>query len=119
MKTACILALTMLTGSLAGTEASAWDQDFFAMYIQRSDTIALGAGNAKNVNAATHVIDPWPRYVGNRHIPGNGERMAGAVERYRDVNKLRQRPVPILPIFGTTIGVFGGGGGGETSQVQR
>ena len=70
--------------------------------------------NAKNVNAATHVIDPWPRYVGNRRIPGNGERMSGAVERYRDVTKLRQAPPPIFPIFGTAIGIggYGGGGGG-------
>jgi len=114
MKTAWIIALATLAGSLTCTVASAWDQYPFAMYIQRSDTITLGAGNAKNVNAATHVIDPWPRYVGNRRIPGNGERMSGAVERYRDVTKLRQAPPPIFPIFGTAIGIggYGGGGGG-------
>jgi hypothetical protein len=54
-----------------------------AQYIHRSDTITLSAGNAKEVNAATQVIDPWPRYVGNPRIPANGERMVGAVQRYQ------------------------------------
>jgi len=54
-----------------------------AQYVHRSDTITLSAGNAKDVNAATQVIDPWPRYVGNRRIPANGERMVGAVQRYQ------------------------------------
>jgi len=52
-------------------------------YVHRSDTVTLSAGNAKDVNAAIHVIDPWPPYVGNRRVPGNGERMTGAVERYQ------------------------------------
>jgi hypothetical protein len=52
-------------------------------YIHRSDTITLSAGNAKDINAATHVIDPWPRRVANRRIPANGERMAHAVDRYK------------------------------------
>jgi hypothetical protein len=51
-------------------------------YVQRIDTITFGAGNAQDVNAATHTIDPWPRYAGNRRIPGNGTRMVGAVDRY-------------------------------------
>ena len=70
-------------------------------YLQRSDKVTLSAGNAKEVNAAIHVIDPWPRYVGNTRIPGNGERMAGAVERYRDVSKQSRGPQP-LPTVGTT-----------------
>jgi hypothetical protein len=54
-----------------------------AQYVNRSDTITLSAGNAKDVNAATHVIDPWPRNVKDRRIPGNGQRMVGAVQRYQ------------------------------------
>jgi hypothetical protein len=54
-----------------------------AQYLHRSDTVTLSAGNAKDVNAATHVIDPWPRYVGDRRIPANGERMVGAMQRYQ------------------------------------
>lgn len=52
-------------------------------YLHRSDTITLGAGNAKEVNATTHIIDPWPRRVANRRIPGHGERMAHAIEHYK------------------------------------
>jgi hypothetical protein len=70
-----------------------------AQYVHRSDTITLGAGNAKDVNAATQVIDPWPRYVGNRRIPANGERMVGAVQRYQRSGAAR------------TPGQFGQGGG--------
>ena len=111
MKIRCIIALAAFAAGLSGSGASAWDQDPFAMYIQRSDTVTLGAGNARDVNTATHVIDPWPRYVGNRRIPGNGERMSGAVERYRDVSKLPRAPRPIFTPYGTVIGITGGGGG--------
>ena len=73
MKTRIIIAMAALAGVLSSSAASAWDQDPFAMYIQRSDKITLGAGDAKDVNAATHVIDPsGPRDVGNRQIPANG-----------------------------------------------
>jgi hypothetical protein len=52
-------------------------------YLHRSDTIALDNGNAADANIATHTIDPWPPGVGNRRIPANGDRMVGAVDRYR------------------------------------
>jgi|SRR6185437_3487242 hypothetical protein len=51
-------------------------------YVQRTDTVTLAAGDAQDVNAAAQTIDPWPPYAANRHIPGNGQRMVGAVERY-------------------------------------
>jgi hypothetical protein len=53
-----------------------------AQYVERSDTITLSAGNAKEVNAAQHIPDPWPPRVGDRRIPVNGERAVGAIERY-------------------------------------
>jgi hypothetical protein len=68
-------------------------------YSQRADTVTLSAGNAKEVNTRIHEIDPWPRYVGDTRIPGNGERMAGAVDRYRDVSKQSKGPQP-LPLVG-------------------
>jgi hypothetical protein len=75
-----------------------WD-DPLDQYFQRKDTVFLSSGNAKQVNEATHIIDPWPRYVGNTRIPGNGERMAGAVERYRDVSKIPRSPRPLAPVY--------------------
>lgn len=88
--------------------------DFFSPYLQRFDGIQPGAGDARDVNAATHVIDPWPPYVANRHIPANGERMANAVRRYRDVNKLPCAPPPLAPVQIETSGLLSRGGIGGT-----
>jgi hypothetical protein len=98
MKIRWIIGAATIAASLACSGAWAWDQDPAAQYFERKDTIVSGAGDARNVNAATHIIDPWPRYVGNRQIPGNGQRMTGAVERYR-TNTPWQTPCPITPVF--------------------
>ena len=111
MRTTHIVAVVVLVGSsFAGSGALAWDQNPFAMYFHRSDKITLGEGDANAVNTATHVIDPWPRYVGNRRIPGNGDRLSRAVERYRQ-GSYRQPAPPISP-YGTGAGGGGFGGGG-------
>lgn len=65
-------------------------------YIQRSETITMDGGNAKQVNAATHVITPWPRYVGDRRIAYDARRVGAAVTRYGNT----QRPVDQLPNIG-------------------
>ena len=79
------IILGLLCLAVSASAARCWDWTQWGeseQYIQRSDTITPGAGNAKDVNAAIHVIDPWPRYVGRRHIRANGERMVGAMQRY-------------------------------------
>jgi hypothetical protein len=91
--------------------------DFAVPYLERTDSIYPGAGNAKSVNSAIHTIDPWPRPSANRHIPANGERMAGAVERYRDVSKLPKAPPPIAPVAIEPSG-FSGSGGAATSGTK-
>jgi hypothetical protein len=112
MRARHIIAFVVLVGgSLAGSGALAWDEDPIAMYLQRSDKITLGAGDAKAVNAATHIIDPWPRYVGNRRIPGNGDRLSRAVDRYRQ-GSYRQPAPPISPYPAGGYAVGGGAGGG-------
>src|SRR6185437_4063859 len=55
--------------------------DPFKDYLKRSDTILLGAGNAKDTNAAIHTITPWPPYAYRTQIPGDGRRAVGSVER--------------------------------------
>jgi hypothetical protein len=82
MKVARTLVAVALAGACGGCWAGAYDTPG-AEYLHRSDTITLSAGNAKNVNAVTHIIDPWPRQVANRRIPGHGERIARAMERYK------------------------------------
>jgi hypothetical protein len=80
--------------------AAAGDQtfeDFFGQYFQRSDTITIGAGNAKEVNAASQILDPWPRYVRDRRIPANGARMTGAIQRYQDVKRIKEGAPTLSP----------------------
>jgi hypothetical protein len=112
-----ISGLVAMAPLMACSTARAQDiisDDFAAPYLQRIEGVTPDAGNAKEVNAATHVIDPWPPYAANRHIPANGERMAGAAERYRDVSKLPLAPPPIAP---TPIGVSGlSSAGGATAS---
>ena len=99
------IAATIFIG-LASSQAIAWDQDFFGNYLERKDTITSGAGDARDVNAATHIIDPWPRYVGNRRIPANGERAVGAIERYR-TNTPHAVPCAIEPGYDVGGGISG------------
>jgi hypothetical protein len=84
MKWAAFIASGLLLASGAAWAGDYdWD-DIFAPYRQRLDRATPTSGNAQNVNAATQVITPWPRNVHNRRIPGDGARMVGAVERYRN-----------------------------------
>jgi hypothetical protein len=53
------------------------------LYLDRRDTIGLGAGDAVAANAAEQTIDPWPPQSGNTHLTANGQKMQSAVERYR------------------------------------
>ena len=61
-----------------------YGNDEFERYAQRKDTVTLSAGDAKEVNARTHMNDPWPHGVGDRRIPGEGSRMVRAMEQYRN-----------------------------------
>jgi hypothetical protein len=74
------LGLMGVVISSYGCKAQVFD-DPFTDYLHRGVTISVGAGNAADANAAIQTIDPWPPYVGNTHIPGDGRGMVGAVER--------------------------------------
>jgi hypothetical protein len=88
-----LTSLTLLTALATGLAGCMHAEDPVTQYVQRSDKITLSAGNAKSANAAIHIIDPWPRASADRRIPANGERMAGAHERYRNVDKPSPRPI--------------------------
>jgi hypothetical protein len=86
--------------------------DFFSEYFERSVTIAPSAGNAKDANAAIHTIDPWPPYVGNTRIPGDGRRAVNSMERmYRIPSPYSAQPPGQAGATGATPGVLGGGTG--------
>jgi hypothetical protein len=72
-------------------------------YFQRSDTITMSAGDAKQVNAVTHTIHPWPSYVGDRRIATDARRTGAAVTRYSTTT----RPVDQLPDMGDATKAMG------------
>ncbi|QRM27639.1 hypothetical protein [Microvirga sp. VF16] len=51
-------------------------------YLEHRDTITLRAGDAQAWNKTVHTADPWPPYVMNNHIPGDGQRTAAVIQRY-------------------------------------
>lgn len=100
---AAIAALALImtgVGCWAGDYESPFDQ-----YFERIDTITPSAGNAKEVNATIHIIDPWPRRSANRRIPASGARMIGAIQRYRS-NQPTQANAPTGQPGATTGGAF-------------
>ncbi len=101
------IGLIAFAGVLSCCPASAGDgfiEMFFGQYLQRTDAVTVGAGDAKEVNSATQTIDPWPPKVRDKAIPANGQRMTAAIQRYQDVRKLREAPPPIPP-----LGIYPGG----------
>jgi hypothetical protein len=65
------------------------------IYLERRETISLGAGDAVSANAVEQMNDPWPRNSSNRNLTFNGQRMERAVGCYR-LDKVTQ-PVDINP----------------------
>jgi hypothetical protein len=53
------------------------------IYFDRRETVSLGAEEHIATDRVAQMIDPWPRDVGRREIAFNGQKMQGAVERYR------------------------------------
>src|SRR5579863_4210719 len=89
----CLAFIALITlGSCNGLSGD----DEMDRYFQRSDSITLSAGDAKQANAVTHTIHPWPRYVGDRRIVSDGRRVGAAVSRYSTTT----RPVDQLPDVG-------------------
>src|SRR5262249_15555156 len=80
MRIARLLACLWLAAALGGCWGTVTENPA-AEYFRRTDTIVPDAGEAMKVNAVTHVVDPWPPYVGDRRIPADGERMVTAVQR--------------------------------------
>ena len=75
-------------------------------YFQRSDTITLSAGDAKQVNAVTHTINPWPSYVWDRRIVAEAAKTRGAIVRYRSGTQPRD-PLPAIGLAGFPLGLAG------------
>ena len=102
-------------------QANAYDE--IQRYFQRKDTVTFSAGDAKEVNARTHMLTPWPRGVHDRRIPANGSRMAKAVECYESGPHRQQQSDQSgtgggggFNINFTNVAGGGGQGGGAAAQ---
>ena len=111
-----LTSFTILTAFAVGLAGCNHLEDNITQYTQRTDKVTLSAGNANASNVAIHMVDPWPRASADRRIPANGERMAGAYERYRNVDKQPPKPQINPPSIGTAGG--GATGTGFTSAKQ-
>lgn len=116
-----LLITAALVFSHGETKAGDYDwDDIFAPYRQRSDKSTATSGNAQNVNTVTHMIHPWPPFVHNRRIPGNGARMVGAIERYRNPVVVGGPPPEAqglsTPSGNAGNGDSGNGGSGDGAQ---
>ena len=99
----CTVLLAVFTlGSCNGLAG----HDEMDRYFQRSDTITLSAGDAQQANAATQIIHPWPRNVGDRRIVVEAAKTERAMMRYRSGNQPRD-PLPAIGTGGIPLGVAG------------
>ena len=99
----CTVLLAVFTlGSCNGLAGN----DEMDRYFQRSDSITLSAGDAKQANAVTHTINPWPSNVGDRRIVAQAAKTGGAIVRYRTGTQPRD-PLPLIGIQGTPMGLAG------------
>ena len=105
-----LTSLTILAVLATGLSGCLYLEDNITQYAQRNDKITLSAGNTSAANEAIHTVDPWPRASADRRIPANGERMAGAYERYRNPDKPSPRPIIFPPMTGAMGGAMGAGG---------
>lgn len=71
---------------VVGLAVAGWDQ-----YLDRSDTITHGVGDAVAVNRATQTIDRWPPASRYDRWATDGERSRLAIEKYR------RREIRIVP----------------------
>jgi hypothetical protein len=79
-----IMLLAIIGTFLFCKNAMAGDwEDIWAPYLERHDKATATSGNAQAINRNTHIITPWPYYVRNRRIPGNGARMVNKYELYQ------------------------------------
>jgi hypothetical protein len=70
------------------------------IYFDRRETIAPSAGDAKQINQVTMMVDPWPPASAERNIAFNGIVMGRAAARYRTGRVIP----PCNPVTSTVVG---------------
>jgi hypothetical protein len=114
LRTIAIIACAMpVMSGLAHAGDYDWE-DIFGPYRHRIDTVTPSAGNDHNVNTVTQMITPWPPYVHDRYIPGDGARMAGAIERYHNPAESGETGAQSQSPLGLTLGLSSAGQSGQS-----
>jgi hypothetical protein len=94
----------------------------FSEYVERGITIAPGAGNAKDANAAIHTIDPWPPGVGYTRIPRDAQGAVSSIERMNRSPNPFQQPnggsIGAGVSAGSATGMGAVTGGGAATPIQ-
>jgi hypothetical protein len=111
-----ILAVVSLAGMALGGCANNIAYDTHG-YLDRRDSIELTAGDANASNIALQMVDPWPRYAGNKTIAYNGQRMQAAVERYRNNQVFTPRGVSSSSVYAPSSNGNAGSGSGNNTPV--
>jgi hypothetical protein len=84
--------------------------DPFANYTQRTLAVNPTAGDAQAANEVLQTATPWPRYSSNTNIPGNGQRMVGAVHNFESGGSPPFGPPLPPPIQAILPGLTSGSG---------
>lgn len=63
-------------------------------YLSRSDGISLSGGDASRANIAIQTPTPWPFYLNNTRINGNGQQGADLFEKYLNKYSTKQQGNP-------------------------
>lgn len=71
-RAAGLLAATGVAAGLGGC----------ADYTQRTDTVTGRAGEAQAWNRVVQAVDPWPAYVMDTRLSGDGPRTQAVIGRY-------------------------------------
>jgi hypothetical protein len=77
---------------------------YWNQYVERKDSVTLGAGDAVATNATLQSPTPWPRYSNDTTIAMDGDRIARAVARYREGEKQPLATTPDTPLYGSSFG---------------
>jgi hypothetical protein len=111
------LVLLLLAGALGGcTTDGLYDPHG---YLDRRDAIELSAGDANASNIAMQMVDPWPRYAGNKAIAYNGQRIQAAVERYRNNQVIPPRGISASRVYTPPADTNSGNGANNTTPVGQ
>ena len=98
-KVRTLLVVSFVAGAVGGCAGNSAPYDPHG-YLDRRDSIELTAGDANASNIAVQMVDPWPRYAGNKNLAYNGQRMQAAVERYRNNQVIPPRGISSSSVYG-------------------